>query len=196
MRKEKGFTPQVTAKQVHGTELLQEFLTACVKALNKDLVLMVEGLDGIHIGPLREFLRAFRAIYEQRDTGSRCLTVVIAGSLDLPSFGLDSYSTFVEVARLFIVNDLPDPVANKFARAVLEKRGVNKFTPEAFQRLMEAVGGDRDLIVRLCHTCVDKILTKTEFRLDRNDVDAAIVDFLHGAAEYPPLLRNHSRHRG
>ncbi|UCH95042.1 MAG: AAA-like domain-containing protein, partial [Candidatus Aminicenantes bacterium] len=174
--------------KVKDEQSLKFFIQNCVELFKRDLVLHIDHLERIRIGPLKSLLLVLRAIYNERDTDApHWLGVVTASSLSIAELSLGPTSPF-NIARPTVVKDLNQTECEKLIDCILGQRGTN-IRPSARIRLIQATGGDRYLIARLCNYCAELVSDKKNKQLTKREIEQAFTWFLNTEAEHhPPLL--------
>lgn len=166
---------------------LRRFLEECVTQLRGDLVLLVDHLERIRIGPLKSLLKALRSLHDaQSPDAPYRLVVVIATSLSVAELSLGPTSPF-NIAHPVLIQDLTREQSERLISQILEQQEI-ELTASGHRRCIEAIGGDRYLIPTLCHQCAQITARKGRGEAAPHDVDEAIVWFLEVQADqYPPL---------
>jgi GAF domain-containing protein len=175
------------AESVSDVPSLRRFLQDCVRPLGRDLLLLLDHLERVRLGPLKSLLRVLRAIYMARepDTPYR-LGVVTASSLSVAELALGPTSPF-NIARVTLVRDL-EPVESEMLTDFILKHEKVAITPAGRTRWLQATAGDRDLIPRLFAHCV-ALMPDRAAPISKLVVEQAIWLFLdREAVRHRPLL--------
>jgi GAF domain-containing protein len=188
LQEQTGIPCPTSPRQVDDERSLQRYLQGCVDARQQDLVLLLDHLERIRLGPLKSLLRVLRAIYTERDRHAAYqLGVVTANSLSTAALALGPVSPF-NIARITLIRDLTPAESKKLIDHVMQQKGI-AITSPARERCIEATGGDRYLILRLCNHCMALADNKPRKQITKQEVKRAIEWFLGTqAAQYPPLL--------
>lgn len=151
---------------------VQHFLQDYLSSVGQHLVLLIDHLEAIRLGPIESLLRALRATFMTRRDEPHQLTVVTASSLSVAALSLGPISPF-KFAHLIWVEDLLPRESEELIRCVLGLHGLT-ITPAALRRLVEATGGDRYLIRRLSEYCASLVSRRAEKEATEQDVDDTI----------------------
>lgn len=160
----------------------------CIKESKRDLVLLIDHLEKVRIGPLKSLLRVLRAIYMERGPDAPDLFgVVTASSLSVAGLSLGPTSPF-NFARPTVIKDLSQTAGEKLVDDILGEQGID-IVPPGRRRLFRASGGDRYLMARLCRYCMILVSDKENKQVDEQEIEQASNWFLSTEAEsHPPLL--------
>ena len=171
------------ATEVADERSLQHFLQELVRALNQDLVLLLNRLEWVPLPNLEALLLALRAVYvAQQDTTNR-LCVVAATSVNLVDLSLGPTSPF-NVAHVIWVKDLDQTESAALALRILGQKGKG-ISQYGLIRIFEVTNGDRYLIPSLCEHCADAV---SQHEISKKDIDDSLHWFLEKKAdEYKPL---------
>jgi GAF domain-containing protein len=176
-----------SADCVSDASSLRRFLQDCVGPLGCDLLLLLDHLERVRLGPLKSLLRVLRAIYMEREPDAPFrLGVVTASSLSVAELALGPTSPF-NIARVTLVRDL-EPVESEILTDFILKHERVSITPAGRARWVEATAGDRDLIPRLFTNCVD-LMPDRAAPISRPVVETALQIFLDREAfRHRPIL--------
>lgn len=167
---------------------LQRFLQDYVEQLRWDLVLLIDHLECIRIGPLTSLLQALRAVYTRASPNDPYrLGVVTASSLSVANLALGPTSPF-NIARLVWIRDLTPAESEPLIEHILQQKGI-KFTPDSLQRLIQATNGDRSLILKLCDRCARLATEQQKKGITEQEVNETIDWFVREKTGLYPLLR-------
>jgi len=135
--------------EVSDEKSLQLFFQDLLHDLKSELVLLIDHLERIRMGPLESLLRTLRAIYNERGlrTSPR-LGVVTASSLSVAALALGPTSPF-NIARIVLVRDLAREESEELVKRKLQQNEV-EIDRSGLDRLLWAANGDRYLLRQLC----------------------------------------------
>ncbi|HKQ05958.1 MAG TPA: GAF domain-containing sensor histidine kinase [Blastocatellia bacterium] len=166
LRQPPGTRLAAALAEVSDEKSLAIFFQELLRGSKRELVLLVDHLERIRMGPLHSLLRTLRAIYNQREVRDLPrLGVVAASSLSLADMALGPTSPF-NIARIILVEDLSPDDSETLARCRLQQRHV-EIDDEGLHRLLWAANGDRYLLCQLCNELdpSKSALTKPEVTL-------------------------------
>ncbi|MCP4601097.1 MAG: GAF domain-containing protein [Proteobacteria bacterium] len=178
---------RLSPENVADERSLQRFLQNCAKSLNRDLVLLLDHLERLRIGPLRSLLRVLRAVYNERDANAPYrLSVVTTNSLSIAALALGPTSPF-NMAHIVLVQDLTLAESGELVDCIVRQKGI-KITAAGRQRCFQATHGDRYLLTQLCTRCVELSVEASKKQVTKREVEQAITWFMDKqAAQHQPL---------
>lgn len=143
---------RVPAPAVRDELTLQGFLQDCVRASQRDLILLLDHLQAIRIGPLESLLRTLRSVHQAQssDAPSR-LGLVATSTLSVAHLSLGPTSPF-NIAYSVWVLDLTAAESEQLILALAERAHID-ISASGRQRLIAATSGDRYLLRKLCDCC-------------------------------------------
>jgi GAF domain-containing protein len=187
LESQSGSATPPLAEGVSDEPSLRRFLQDCVTPPDRDLLLLLDHLERVRMGPLKSLLRVLRAIYMERQPDAPCrLGVVAASSLSVAELALGPTSPF-NIARVTLVRDLTPVESEMLIDYILWHERVT-IAPAGRARWVQATAGDRDLIPRLFTHCVD-LMPDRAAPISEPVVEKAIHFFLdREARRHRPLL--------
>ena len=151
---------------------LQHFFQDYVSSLAQDVVLLIDHLEAIRLGPIESLLRALRATFTTRGNEQHHLTAVTASSLSVAALSLGPISPF-NIAHLIWMKDLQPHESEGLIRCVTDRQAVSISAP-ALRRLIEATGGDRYLIRKLSELCANLASNKENREITEQEVNETL----------------------
>lgn len=134
---------------------LQNFLRDSLLPLRSDLILLLDHLERVRLGPVKALLRVLRALYIERDSQAPFrLVVVTANALNTAALALGPTSPF-NIARVILIHDLSPVESETLIKHSLAERG-SQITTKGLRTFTRLTGGDRDLIRKLSMHCLDE----------------------------------------
>jgi GAF domain-containing protein len=183
-----GKQPQLQSlhTDVSDEQTLQRFFHEYLLKLDSDLILLIDHLEHIRMGPLQSLLRTLRAVYNARNLDDRArLGVVTTSSFSIAAEALGPTSPF-NIAHSVLVRDLGTDESVALIQSIMKQGGI-ELTPDGLHRLLWATAGDRYLINQLCTHFLNSEINKDN-GITELDVSDAIDLFLgEKASQYPPL---------
>lgn len=180
-----GVTSLVLADMVTNEAALLHFFEECLDVIRCDIVLLLDHLERVHIGPLSALLRVLRGLFSGRtaEAGYR-VGVVTANALSTASLALGPTSPF-NIARIKLVEDLTPQQSSELISYMASQKEL-AMEPAALERCIRATGGDRYLIPKLCERCDEP--ARRDKRITEQYADEAVRWFVEQeAARHPPL---------
>ena len=179
----------VLSETVTNEATLRRFLQCYPDAVRRDIVLLLDHLESVHIGPLSSLLRALRSLYTHPDRGAGYrLTVVTANALSTAGLAIGEGATSpFNIARVKLVEDLTHEHSRQL---IVYLAGQKKVTVEsaAIERCIEATGGDRYLIPKICDYCAETAKNHYSLVITHQQAEDAVRWFIdEEAVRHPPL---------
>lgn len=186
-KKVAGALPKGSEAQLPDDEQsLKTFLQRALHELQGDLVLLVDHLEQIPIGPVTSLLRTLRAVYTERTPEDFQRNIaVVASSLSVADLSLGEQSPF-NIAHPILVQDLTEADSDRLIDRLLEVSGA-RIDETSRAHLKEVTQGDRFLLPKLCRRCIDLLLPPVCLR--KRNVDDAVNWFLEFQADSCPPLQ-------
>ncbi len=185
--REDSFPKVMSTYSVKGKQSFRRFMIDCLRMLPTRLVLLLKGLNDVHIGPLRALLKVLRALYMESDESTPRLGLVIASSLDLAPLSLEPTSPLFNIVTVMVVEALSPKQTEYLIQSIFASKSMT-LTQSARQRLSTTTGGDRYLTVHLCNTVIERASVEPAHTVDVKDVEEAIGHFMQfDADQYEPL---------
>ncbi len=184
-----GISGSIPSAEVTDERSMQRFLGGLVSNLGCDLVLLLDQLERVRMGPLQSLLKVLRAVFNERNPSTPDhLIVVIANALSMAALTLGETSPF-NIARLVRVHDLTPEESRKLIAVVAQQKQL-RIESAALQRCIEATRGDRYLISRLCERCSDVADRRQAKQITKKNIDGTLHQFVidvNEATGYRPL---------
>ena len=165
---------------------LRRWLEQVERQLNRDLVLLLDHLEAVPSDLAQNLLELLRAVYEEQQSQSQHLIVVLAGAITLARLTSGTSSPFHGIIRL-LVTDFDKAASVELLNQILDSAQVH-VTQNARDVLVESTQGDPSLINIIAPRCVSGGLAQANHTIHRGQVQRIIQDFLDNEAElYEPL---------
>ncbi len=135
---------------------LLNYLTGCLQALDRSLVLLIDHLQALPHDLIHNLLLTLRAVYAERQLENPVqLGVVVTGGMNLAGFSSGPTSPF-NIAKPVVIEPLDKVQSKALARATLERLHLPA-SENALETICRWVGGDQHLIPLLCSWCAETV---------------------------------------
>jgi serine phosphatase RsbU (regulator of sigma subunit) len=171
-----------------GSVVFRAFLSDCVNAIGRDLVLIIDPLEALPMDLVQALLTSLRATYMDQQNQENQVTVVVSGALSLATIAVGESSPFRGICRRVFVGDLSQSASQSLIEELLTEEGVHATRP-AVQNLLLATSGDVFLMRKISQRCSELVRGRSSNLLKSRDVHSATGRFLReDVFEYAPLL--------
>lgn len=179
--------PPVALSEVTDEPSLQCFLQNYVLKLKQNLVLLIDHLEHIRIGPLEALLRVLRAVNAERipNVPYRLIVVVTSSSPGVTEPLMSQTSPFT---RRVWVRDLTSVESKRLIECILVQQGI-EIAPEGLERLLWATNGDRFLLRELCDHFSAPVFNRQGNRINWQEVSESVDWFVKEKADCSSPLR-------
>jgi len=163
------------------------FLESALTLIERDLVLMIDHLEGVPNDLLQALLISLRAAYMDQQSNEHRLVAVVSGALSLATLTVGESSPFRGIARRVFVGDLSESENQALVKAHTTSDTV-KVSLAARARLLRATRGDLYLIAVICDKCMRIANEHPSRRLTSATVKRVMREFVRDeASNYEPL---------
>jgi GAF domain-containing protein len=175
------------AANVASSATFRNFLIDGVAPLKRNLVLMIDHLEGVPSDLVQALLTSLRAAYMEQQPDGHRLVAVVCGALSLATLAVGETSPFRGIARRVFVGDLTEgESATLIARHVASHR--IRVSQAARAWLLRATQGDPQLIARICQKLIQIADGSPSQRLTVHATKQVVHDFIcDEAPRYSPL---------
>lgn len=183
----KGIALPLPAQGVTDSAAFRSFVNDGIACLERDLVLILDHLEGAPNDLVRALLTSLRAVYMEQREAEHQLVAIVAGALSLAGLATGETSPFRGIAERVMVDLPPDNESKTYAKNCFAEVNI-QVSSAAWEFLIRAARGDRTLITKLCERCTLLVSEKPSKRLSIPLLDKVIQEFIvNDAQSHEPL---------